>query len=117
MGNPPPTATFTGPTNLTVNNFTMPCYAASIYSCVPQLGTTQRVDALGDRLMMQLQYRNLSGVESLWVNHTIAASADVGYPTGVRWYEIRNPNGVAHAFISKAHFNPIRIIVGWAVSP
>ncbi|MEW5720582.1 MAG: hypothetical protein AB1817_18300 [Chloroflexota bacterium] len=90
----PPAATFTGPTNLAVNSFAMPCYAASIFYCVPQLGTTQRVDGLGDRLMMQLQYRNFGGVESLWVNHTIAAGAAVGYPTGVRWYEIRNPNGV-----------------------
>jgi hypothetical protein len=92
-GTLPPTAAFTGPTNLTVGNFTMPCYAASVRYCVPQLGTTQRVDALGDRLMMQLQYRNLGGVESLWVNHSVAANAAVGYPTGVRWYEIHNPNG------------------------
>lgn len=89
----PPTAIFTGPTNLAVNNFVMPCYAASIFYCVPQLGTTQRVDGLGDRLMMQLQYRNFGGAESLWVNHTVADGAPVGYPTGVRWYEIRNPNG------------------------
>ena len=89
---------FTGPTNLAVNNFTMPCYAASIFLCVPQLGTTQRVDALGDRLMMQLQYRNFSGVESLWVNHTVAASYPVGDPTGVRWYEIRNPNSVPSVY-------------------
>ena len=97
-GTTPPTATFTGPTNLTVNSFMMPCYAASVSLCVPQLGTTQRVDALGDRLMMQLQYRNFGGVESLWVNHTVAASHPVGYPTGVRWYEIRNPNGTPSVY-------------------
>ncbi|MBM3129593.1 MAG: hypothetical protein FJ009_13320 [Chloroflexi bacterium] len=89
----PPAATFTGPTNVLVNNFVMPCYAASTFHCVPQLDTPQRVDGLGDRLMMQLQYRNFGGVESLWVNHTVADAAPIGYPTGVRWYEIRNPNG------------------------
>jgi hypothetical protein len=26
------------------------------------------------------------------VNHTIADAPQIGYPTGVRWYEIRNPN-------------------------
>lgn len=86
-------STLTGPTNLTVANFTMPCYWASILACVPQLGSSERVDALGDRLMMQLQYRNIGGTESLWVNHTVAAGPEVGWPTGVRWYEIRNPNG------------------------
>ena len=90
---PPVIASFSGPTDLAVNNFTMPCYGATIQTCVPQLGTTQSVDSLGDRLMMQLQYRNFWGLESLWANHTIAANAAVGYPTGVRWYEIRNPNG------------------------
>ncbi len=87
-----PNSTLTGPTNLTVANFAMPCYQASILACVPQLGTSERVDALGDRLMMQLQYRNLGGTESLWVNHTVAAGPEVGWPTGVRWYEIRNPH-------------------------
>ena len=90
---PPVIASLTGPTNLAVNGFAMPCYAASIWLCVPQLGVDQRVDALGDRLMMQLQYRNFGGVESLWVNHSVAANAAVGSPIGVRWYEIRTPNG------------------------
>lgn len=96
---------FTGPTDLTVNNFVMPCNAATIYTCVPQLGTFQKLDALGDRLMMQLQYRNLNGVESLWVNHTVAADANVGTPTGVRWYEIRDPNGAPFVY-QQSTFQP-----------
>ncbi|MDP2990140.1 MAG: hypothetical protein Q8O57_06195, partial [Kiritimatiellota bacterium] len=90
--NTPANSTFTGPTDLTVANFVMPCDAANILACVPQQGG-EAVDALGDRLMMQLQYRNIGGVESLWANHTVANSSVVGHPTGIRWYEIRNPNG------------------------
>lgn len=89
--NTPANSTFTGPTNLITASFTMPCGAAS-FDCVPQAGGTT-LDALGDRLMMQLQYRNISGIESLWVNHTVAAGSGNGYPTGIRWYEIRNPSG------------------------
>ncbi len=85
-------STFTGPTNLTVANFVMPCNAANTITCVPELNG-ESVDSLGDRLMMQLQYRNIGGTESLWANHTVAASASTGYPTGIRWYEIRDPNG------------------------
>ncbi len=93
--NPAPsqnTSTFTGPTNLTVASFVMPCNMANTLACVPEQGG-ESVDALGDRLMMQLQYRNLNGTESLWANHTVAASANSGNPTGIRWYEIRDPNG------------------------
>jgi hypothetical protein len=76
-------STFTGPTAITVASFTKPTVR------VPQLGSTEVLDTLGDRLMVQLQYRNLGGVESLWWNHTVVSGA----VTGLRWYEIRNPNG------------------------
>jgi hypothetical protein len=75
---------FTGPTNLPTASFT------PFLSNVPQPGTSAQLDSLGDRLMMQLQYRNLNGTESLWVNHTVNAGTGA---SGIRWYEIRNPNG------------------------
>ena len=53
---------------------------------VPQPGTNQYLDALADRLMMHLWYRNYGDHESLVVNHTV----DVGNDhAGIRWYEIR----------------------------
>lgn len=88
----PANSTFTGPTDLTVAAFAMPCDAAATLACVPESGG-ESIDALGDRLMAQLQYRNFAGTESLWANHSIAASANVGSPIGIRWYEIRDPNG------------------------
>ncbi|HLE30543.1 MAG TPA: hypothetical protein VI793_20640, partial [Anaerolineales bacterium] len=82
----PANYTFTTvPTDLIVSPFTLPSSEAG----VPQLGTSAKLDTLGDRLMMQLQYRNINGIESLWVNHTVAS----GGVTGIRWYELRNPNG------------------------
>ena len=45
------------------------------------------MDTLGDRLMMQLQYRNIGGTESLWVNHTVST----GGMMGIRWYGLRTP--------------------------
>src|SRR5213078_3428584 len=58
-------------------------------SCIPQAGTTQQLDSLGDRLMYRLAYRNLGTHESLVVNHSVVA----GSSGGVRWYELQNPNG------------------------
>src|SRR5260370_15534367 len=55
--------------------------------CVPQVGTTQTLDSLGDRLMYRLAYRHFQdGHESLVVAHS------VGSPAGIRWYEIQNPS-------------------------
>lgn len=101
----PLNSTFTGPTDLTVANFVMPCGTGVILSCVPQKDVNEKVDGLGDRLMMQLQYRNFSGTESLWVNHTVAEDSAVGFPTGIRWYEIRDPSG-APTVLQQGTFQP-----------
>lgn len=81
--NTPSASTFTGPIDVTVASFAKPT------SRVPQLGSSETLDSLGDRLMVQLQYRNISGVEALWVNHTVVS----GSVMGIRWYEFRNLSG------------------------
>ncbi len=58
-------------------------------NCIPQPGTTAKVDAMSDRLMYRLQYRNFGTHESLVVNHTV--DADGNDHAGIRWYEVRNP--------------------------
>ena len=58
-------------------------------NCIPQPGTPAKVDAMSDRLMYRLQYRNFGTHESLVVNHTV--DADNTDHAGVRWYEVRNP--------------------------
>lgn len=69
---------------LPVSNFNLIC--GSTRDCVPQPGTTQRVDAIGDRLMYRLAYRHLdSGQERMVVNHTVDAGSS---RAGVRWYEL-----------------------------
>lgn len=83
----PGSSTFTGPTTIAVAAFTPLCSGAR--GCVPQGGTTNKLDSLADRLMYRLAYRNLGTRESLVVNHSVTA----GSSGGVRWYEIQNPNG------------------------
>ena len=58
-------------------------------NCIPQPGTTARIDAIADRLMYRLQYRNFGTHETLVVNHTV--DADATDHAGIRWYEVRNP--------------------------
>ena len=83
----PANSTFAGPTRLAVPSFTEACAATG--TCIPQPGTTQRLDSLGDRMMFRLAYRRFAGHEALVATHSVKTSAAA---SGVRWYEIRNPN-------------------------
>jgi hypothetical protein len=86
----PANSTFTGPISIPgTAPFTPPCFP-DIGDCIPQPGTTEKLDALGDRLMYRLASRNFGDHESIVATHTVLAAAG---NTGVRWYEVRNPNG------------------------
>ncbi len=57
-------------------------------SCIPQPGTTIGLDALSDRLMYRLQYRNFGDYQTLLTNHTV--DVDGNDLAGVHWFELRN---------------------------
>lgn len=60
-------------------------------NCVPQQGTTRKLDAIADRAMYRLQYRNFGSHQTLVLNHTVDVNnAD---RAGIRWYELRNSGG------------------------
>ncbi len=73
-------------TSVYVNAFNRACGGGA---CIPQPGTKQTLDSLGDRLMYRVAYRNFGDHESLVVNHSVNANN----VTGVRWYELRNATG------------------------
>ena len=54
---------------------------------IPQLNTTQKLEALGERLLYRLAYRRFTGHESLVACHSIAGPAIAA----LRWYEIQYP--------------------------
>jgi PKD repeat protein len=55
---------------------------------IPQSGSTVLLEALGDRLMYRLQYRNFGDHRSMVTNHTVDANGTGR--AGIRWYELRN---------------------------
>ena len=82
----PANTTFNKRSSLTVAGYTTLC--GNTRSCIPQPGTSQRVDGIGDRLMHRLAYRNFGDHDAL----VVTESVDVGGgQAGVRWYEIRSP--------------------------
>ena len=97
----PANTTLTGPLNLPVAAFTNGCKASS--TCVPQLGTSQLVDGIGDRLLFRLAYRHFAdGHASLVANHTINASI----PVAMRWYEVQVPTGATPYVFQQSTFAP-----------
>jgi len=75
----------TGPVKIGVAPYHYLC-DGQLTNCVPQPGTTERLDAQGDKIMQRLVYRNLKGRESLVAVHSVNTQAGGG---GVRWYEFR----------------------------
>src|ERR1041385_3282160 len=57
-------------------------------NCIPQPGTGQGLDAISDRLMFRIQYRNFGSYHTLVTNHTV--DADGTDHAGPRWYELRD---------------------------
>ncbi len=81
------TSTLTGPTAVSgAATFSRACGGGA---CIPQPGTTQQLDSLGDRLNYRLSYRNFGTHESMVVTHAVAS----GGRSALRWYELRNAAG------------------------
>jgi hypothetical protein len=83
---------FVTPANSSFTLFASPAAAgfsllcATTRNCVPQSGTTNKVDGIGDRLMFRLAYRNFGDHEAVVGNYSVSA----GGVSGIRWFELRN---------------------------
>ena len=81
------TATLSSPTTISVANDTLACGNGG--TCVPQLGTSQTLDTLGDRMMYRFAVRHFPDHDRAVVNHAV----DNGGPVAIRWYELYDPAG------------------------
>ncbi|MFC0039959.1 hypothetical protein [Actinomadura rayongensis] len=94
----PSNTTLTGPTSLSVATWPYTCFG-----CVPQPGTPQQLEALSDRAMFRLAYRNFGDHESLVFDHTVTPA---GGPSGVRWYELRIGAGGTPSVYQQGTWSP-----------
>jgi len=93
-------ADFATPANTTFTLFASPaaagfgnlCFTATTYdsSCVPQLGVSDGLDALGDRFMFRLAYRNFGDHESAVTNFSVNLGTAGNPQAAVRWLELRD---------------------------
>jgi N-acetylneuraminic acid mutarotase len=72
-------------------------------SCIKQPGTSQGLDAISDRLMYRLQYRNFGNHFDLVANHTV--DADGTDHAGIRWYDVRD-SGSGWAIADQGTYAP-----------
>ena len=72
-------------TDLAVSAYQGACGSGG--SCIPQLGTTQLLDSLADRVMYRYAYRNFGDHESWVVNYSV--SVGTGGISAPRWFELR----------------------------
>ena len=99
---------FATPANSSFTLFASPAAAgfsllcSTTRSCVPESGTTSRLDGIGDRLMFRLAYRNFGDHESVVGNYTVSS----GSVAGIRWFELQNvTNGPVTKF-QESTFQP-----------
>ena len=91
--------TLTGPDVLSVPSFAQACSGGT---CVPQAGTANQLDSLGDRLMYRLAYRNFGDHEALVVTHAVRGSGT----SAPRWYELRSPGTGTFAVYQASSYAP-----------
>jgi hypothetical protein len=101
----PTNSTFTGAGGtmpINVASFGLACGGGSA-GCIPQGGIADRLDALGDRLMYRLAYRNFSDHQTWLVSHSVTAGSSVGE----RWYEFHAPeNSTSLSVFQQGTFAP-----------
>jgi hypothetical protein len=97
--------------DLTVNTFNEACGGGT---CVPQSGTTQLLDSLGDRLMYRLSYRNYGGYQQIVANHSVQVDSS-SQQTGIRWYALRSNSGGSPPFTvdKESSFSPDATYYRW----
>jgi hypothetical protein len=83
----PSSSTITGPVKLNTIAYNSNLCGISSSSCIPQPGTTTKLDPLSDIIMDKVQYRNFGTYEAMVCSHV--CNADGNGTAGIRWYELR----------------------------
>ena len=97
----PANSTFTKAGSLTPDPFTPLC--PNTRACVPQLGSNDGLDALGDRSMFRNAYRVLPNGQEALVGNMAVESNGVA---GIRWWQIDNATSGTPAFVQQSTYQP-----------
>jgi hypothetical protein len=101
----PPAADLNGPYPISVASWDEDLCATTREACIPQPNNGPALEAIADRLMYRLVYRNFPDHESLIANHTVDSTTPAGR-AGIRWYEIRNPSATTPTLYQQGTYAP-----------
>ena len=92
--NTPANSTFTQLPNVILSEFSSEMCGLSSFSCIPQPGTTTRLDPLTEMVMFRFSYRDFGTHQTLLGQFTVDADGEPDNPvdlerTGQRWFELR----------------------------
>ncbi len=82
----PGNSTFTLVDTINITGFTYTVCGFFVFSCIPQPGVTEKIDAVSEWPMWRLQYRNFGAYQTLVSNFAIDVGSD---QAGIRWFELR----------------------------
>lgn len=92
----PASSTITGPATLPTAAFDSDLCGYTTLDCIPQPGTSTKMDPIREVLLNRIQYRNFGDHEAIVLNHSVDLNAtDRASP---RWYELRRTGGIANAW-------------------
>jgi hypothetical protein len=74
---------------LTTNNVDTDLCPAVRERCIDQPGTNVNLEAISDRLMYRVQYRNMGTHQAMVANHTVDTNSPAGR-AGIHWFELRD---------------------------
>jgi len=93
----PASTTLTGPLYVDIADFDATICGLTTWDCIPQPGTSNKLDPLREPVMQRLQYWNHGTYESLVGNFTVDANgSDLA---GIRWFELRRTSGSWAPFV------------------
>lgn len=85
----PPASTFSLINTFPIAAFTYTPCGFFVLDCVPQQGTAQGLDAIGEWPMQRFPYRSVNSVQHLVGNFTVGGGSG-GAGAAIRWFELRN---------------------------
>ncbi|MBW1779561.1 MAG: hypothetical protein JRL30_02365 [Deltaproteobacteria bacterium] len=100
----PANSTFTRAQTLTTSPFNYGLCGFD-WDCIPQPGTSQRLDAISEWPMWRLQYRNFGTYETLVGNFTVDVG-DFSDHAGIRWFELRKTPAGAWSIYQEGTHSP-----------
>lgn len=100
----PSNSTFTLSQTLTASPFNYGVCGFS-WDCIPQRGTSQKLDVISEWPMWRLQYRNFTTHATLVGNFTVDV-ADFSNHAGIRWFELRKTGSGSWSIYQEGTHSP-----------